>query len=297
MNWDDLKFVLALAEAGTLSGAARALDVSHATVARRVAAFEEELPSPLFEKSPAGYEVTALGMELLDVARAMQTQMFRLERVLSAWEAAPTGRVRVAVPGFFGPTVSAQIATAVRTEHPEIMLELYDGQTYANLRKQEADLAIRLFLGRIEDDPSVRIRKIGDFEWSFFAREDLVDQYDLSYPANDLSGVPMIRHSDLAPANPGFSWLKEHASPLNVVLECNSLNASLACAVAGLGACCLPDFAAKRSGLVRLTDPLLVGFGAIAMHPDMSRSPRVRLMAEFLMDVLQRDGMPFSGGA
>lgn len=78
------------------------------------------------------------------------------------------------------------------------------------------------------------------------------------------------------------------------MIECSSLTANLACVKAGLGAGCVPDFAAREAGLVRLTDPVFAMMGAVVMHPDMERSPRVRAVADFLVDYLRSQPAPFT---
>jgi DNA-binding transcriptional LysR family regulator len=86
IDWEDLRYVLAVAEASSLAAAARALRVNHTTVLRRVNAFEERLGLRVFERLPTGYALTAGGEELLAAARAMADTVAALERRLAALE-------------------------------------------------------------------------------------------------------------------------------------------------------------------------------------------------------------------
>ena len=83
IEWDDLGYVLAVAEHGGLAAAARALGVNHTTVLRRVNAFEEAQGLRLFERLPTGYALTAGGEEMLAAARSMSGVVADLERRLA----------------------------------------------------------------------------------------------------------------------------------------------------------------------------------------------------------------------
>src|SRR5712672_1273072 len=95
MEWDDLRYVLAVAEAGSLAGAARTLGVNHTTVLRRVGAFEKHLGLRLFERLPTGYVLTAGGEELIAAARQVNDTVIELERKLAGQDLRLSGTVRV----------------------------------------------------------------------------------------------------------------------------------------------------------------------------------------------------------
>jgi DNA-binding transcriptional LysR family regulator len=95
LEWDDLRFVLAVASAGSLAGAARALGVNHTTVLRRVIAFEKRLGLRLFERLPTGYVLTAGGEELIAAARRVEETITTLERKLAGRDSRLSGAVRI----------------------------------------------------------------------------------------------------------------------------------------------------------------------------------------------------------
>ena len=83
MDWDDLRFVLATARAGTLVAAATSLNVTHTTVSRRLRSLEDELGVLLFDRTPDGWLPTAAGEDLVDTAARMEVDVLSLEgRVL-----------------------------------------------------------------------------------------------------------------------------------------------------------------------------------------------------------------------
>ena len=84
MNWEDLRYFLAIASAGTLSGAARQLNVDQATISRRLAALEAELGTRLINRLPRRAELTSLGNEVLEQALAIEERMFSIKRLAVA---------------------------------------------------------------------------------------------------------------------------------------------------------------------------------------------------------------------
>jgi DNA-binding transcriptional LysR family regulator len=95
MEWDDLRYVLAVAHARSLAGAARALGVNHTTVLRRISAFEKTLGLRLFERLPTGYALTAGGEELIAAARQVSDTVIELERKLAGQDLRLSGTIRV----------------------------------------------------------------------------------------------------------------------------------------------------------------------------------------------------------
>ena len=92
-DWENLRHFLALARAGTLSGAARALRVDHATVSRRIAALEAELKMPLVERLPRSCRLTAAGSSVFEQVKAMEGAAFAIERQSQAQQTKLRGRV------------------------------------------------------------------------------------------------------------------------------------------------------------------------------------------------------------
>ena len=101
MNWDDARIFLAVARQGQILGAARALGLNHATVARRLDALEASLGTTLFRRRTNGTELTTAGERLLGPAELMESAS------LAAMEAAGAdsvieGTVRIGAPDGFG---------------------------------------------------------------------------------------------------------------------------------------------------------------------------------------------------
>jgi DNA-binding transcriptional LysR family regulator len=95
LDWDDLRFALAVASGGSLAAGARRIGVNHTTVLRRIAALEERLGVRLFERLPSGYALTPRGEELVEAARTIDETVNRLELRLAGTDLSVSGPVRV----------------------------------------------------------------------------------------------------------------------------------------------------------------------------------------------------------
>ena len=95
IDWDDLRFFLAVAAKGSISGAARDLRTTHSTVLRRLANLDEKLGARLFERLPAGYTMTAAGAQLRERLAGITQQIEAAQRQLSGLDTRPSGTLRV----------------------------------------------------------------------------------------------------------------------------------------------------------------------------------------------------------
>ncbi|ONX33914.1 LysR family transcriptional regulator, partial [Burkholderia cenocepacia] len=143
LSWDDLRLVLAVAQAGSLAGAARRLGISHATVFRRLAAIEAELGVKLFERTRAGYAPTPAGEDAAAAAERIQDEVHGVERRVAGRDVRPSGTVRVTTTDTLLSGLLSPVFAAFRHACPEITLEVSVSNAVFDLSKREADVAIR----------------------------------------------------------------------------------------------------------------------------------------------------------
>lgn len=143
-KWDDLKFVLAVAKAGGLSGAARALGVTHSTVSRRVSLFEQTLGTRLFERMPEGLVPTAAGLEAVESAKRVETELFSLDTRITARDSDLEGPLRVTAAQLIFQAQLADIMARFAERHPRIELTMLASNEVLSLQRREADVAIRV---------------------------------------------------------------------------------------------------------------------------------------------------------
>jgi len=144
MDWDNLKFFLALAETGSLSRAAKQHRVDHSTVARRVEALESELGVRLVERLTRSYRITAEGERVREQARKVKAGIAEIERLARETDSSPERIVRVSGPptllsGFLAPRL-----LSLQKELPGLRIDLVGEARMVNLSQGEADLALRL---------------------------------------------------------------------------------------------------------------------------------------------------------
>ena len=116
MNWDDLRFVLAVADEGSVAGAARVLNVNHATVLRRIAAFETAHGLRLFDKTARGYRISANRRELIEAMREAGISLNRIGDLIKAERPAVSGRLRITSTDSFCSLALPDIASDLARE-------------------------------------------------------------------------------------------------------------------------------------------------------------------------------------
>jgi molybdate transport repressor ModE-like protein len=274
-DWDDLRLVLAIARARSLSGAARALGINHATVFRRLGAIEARLGVRLFDRHKGGpgggYVPTAAGEELERVATGIDEQVVELDRRLTGHDLRLEGTLRVTtvetVAASLMPAVLARFAAA----YPGVTLELAVENAVASLRRHEADVAVR---PTAEPPEGLVGRRVAELAFAVYATRAYLQaagrraERDHAWIAVDdsLAHVPVGR------------WLRQLAPP-RVVLRANNFITMAEAAAAGIGLALLPCHTGDvHKDLVRVGG-VRPGLGSplwLLTHEDLRRTARVR---------------------
>ena len=277
LDWGHLRFFLALARTGSLSRAARALGVDRNTVARRVAALEEELGLSLYERGPQGWIRTSAGEELAALASRVEEDVLALARHADARDTAVAGTVRLTTASHVAARLFAPAVPSLRERHPGLVLELAVDQRPFDLTRREADLAVRM--GRPRETGLVT-RKLSDVAFRMYASPAYVGRRR----AVDLAADAFVGLDEVLARTPQERWLARVAPERRVVFRCNSTAALMAAAGAGVGVAVLPCFMADADpGLVRLDGPEPVPHELwLLVHGDLRRTPRVKAVIEWV---------------
>src|SRR6187402_2148819 len=148
IDWDDVRYFLAVARGGSVRAAAERVGVNHATVLRRIAQLEERLGVQMFEKLPSGYRLTAAGEEVLEFADQMEASSHQLETRVFGRDQSVRGLLRVTMaPPVATHLLMPDFADFARL-HPDIEMEIQSSGELANLTNREADVAIRVVYDR-----------------------------------------------------------------------------------------------------------------------------------------------------
>ena len=165
-GWDHYRSFLTVVRKGSLSAAARDLDLTQPTLGRHIAALEEAIGAKLFTRSQTGLKPTQTAMELLPHAEAMAASAEALQRAASGEADTTRGVVRVTASEIVGVEILPPILTAFREKHPEIAIELSLSNISQDLLRREADIAVRMVK---PTQKALVARKIGEVELSLFA--------------------------------------------------------------------------------------------------------------------------------
>lgn len=285
LNWDDLRVILAIAVAGTLSGAGRALGVSHATVFRRLGDIEDRLGVKLFERSRSGYAATLAGEEAADAARRIESEVLDIERRIAGRDLHPSGTVRVTTTDTLLVGLLSPIFTEFREAYGDIDLEIAVSNELFSLSRREADVAVRP--SSVLPEPLVG-RKIGVIAQAVYGHgEKGAETADVG----DLSSVAWVGPDESMAYRPLERWMREQGLAEAVRCRINTVLGMLAAVRDGAGLAVLPCYLADgEERLVRLgqTLPDLSTDLWLLTHPDLRDTVRIREFMDFVGAAVMR---------
>lgn len=276
LQWEDIRYFLALTRQGSLSGAARALAVEHSTVARRVETLEQALGLRLFDRLPRGWQLTTEGEDMVGLAEQMEEDAFAFERT-AIGAGALRGTVRISVPPSLASLFLVPRIAAVRERWSGISLEVIGELREVNLSRREADLALRL--GR-PSEPGLVVRALGKIGFGLYARA--------GYIAREENTWTFIGFDESLSHVPQQKWLDQYAANRPFSLRSNDQIALHSAARSGLGIACLPHYQARDdTELVQIstTTPVPSRDVWLVLHADVRRSPRVRAIADLITGI------------
>jgi DNA-binding transcriptional LysR family regulator len=280
LDWDDLRLALAIAQKGTLSGAARHLRVTHSTVFRRLGAIEQTLGVRLFERFRDGYAPTPAGEAAAMVAKRVAEEVVSLERQLSGQDLRPSGSVRITTTDTLG-AILMQHVPALRASHPDIRLDIAISNTMANLTRREADIALR----PTSEPPETLVgRRVAEIAHAIYGSREYVARR-ASERDHDWVGLDEA----LAETVVG-RWMRQNVRDDRVTCRVDALPALRDAARAGLGLALLPcyvgDIAAglRRAAYDAPSPPRSALW--LLTHDDLKRTARIRATIDFLVSAL-----------
>jgi DNA-binding transcriptional LysR family regulator len=281
MEWGDLQYVVALADAGSMVAAARALGVEHTTVSRRIAALERDLGVRLFIRTPDGQCPTSAGEAAIATARALQRSILELETAIAGTDDCPSGTVRLTTSEGFVAVVVPHLPR-LYGEYGDIKVELLTGNRVFDLSRNEVDIAIRLVPTERDD---LVVRHLSRVGWALYASPAYFAGSAVEAPA-DWKRHRVIHFDEALRGTPGQRWLAEHAPGAVVALRGNSIPSCAEAAAAGIGIACLPCLYGERDArLRRLGAPVTNGDVWLVAHPDRLRIVRNRVVWDFLLEL------------
>lgn len=289
LDWEDVRHFVALARAGTLSAAARALEVHHATVARRVARLESTLGCALFLRREGAFRLTGAGHATLEGAAGMEHAAAGL---VEGATGAPAKRVvrltstRSLLDGFLLSRLAPLVA-----EHPQLELDLIGDLRALSLTRHEADLALRLGAPRSGELVG---RRVATVTYAFYAAPSVLAALAGGAPAR------RIGFDEASQWVPEAVWLADTWPEDRPVYRAGSFLSQQLAARAGLGVALLPRFMGDPDpALERLPDQPLPAPRPVWLlrRRASSDEPHVRAVFDFVVGLFDRERALFAPGS
>ena len=274
LDWNDLRFVLETVRQGGISGAARALRVNHATVARRITAAEAAMGARLFDRHASGYRPTEAGREAARSAEQMEAASHDLGRRIGAKDQALSGPLTITAPQLLFDRALAPILRRFADRYPAIELKVVAANRELNLSRMEADVAFRI--SDTPGDTLVGRRVTTQNATVYVGREQAARLRD--DPALPLDWVRFAHW----PGPPEV--IKQNWPNRRVRMTVDDMYAAIAAVRENIGATRMPCFLGDPDPLMeRLPNVPLLPYRSlwVLAHPDLAKSAKVSTFTDF----------------
>ena len=281
-DWNRARAFLVTAEEGSLSAAARALGMAQPTLGRQVDALEQELGIALFERAGRGLILTPSGLELLEHVRAMGEAANRLSLSAFGQSQAIEGSVSIATSEVYAAYLLPNILAKLRREEPGIEITIVASSLPSDLRRREADIAIRNFR---PTEPDLIARKIRDVPARLYASPDYLDRIGRPQVPYDLRNADFIDIDATGALIHGLNAMGLNLTERNFPIATESYLVMWEYVRQGLGIGILDGNIGDADPLVERVlpdlEPLVFPIWLVA-HRELATSRRMRLVFDLL---------------
>lgn len=271
MEWSDVRIFLAVTRAGTLGGAARALQLSHPTIGRRLRALEQAVGHTLFQRTADGFVPTDEGAGIVALAEQMEEGALAMERRLAGREEKLQGSLRISSADWFGAYVLPPILADYARSYPHVDVEVLTGTRLFNLAQREADIAFRIVPFNAQDVVQRRLVRLPYGVYIAVGSPDPV--------FGDGAGFRLITHDTSTGHFPDIAWLQASFPNARPLLASNNRNVQARMCAQGIGIAVLPQVVGNQVGGLRrlqLTDEPPTRDIWMGYHRDLRRLNRLR---------------------
>lgn len=292
MNWDDVRIFLAVARAGQILGAARRLELNHATVSRRVAALEDALGAKLFRRLTTGSELTPSGERFLQTAERMEADMIAARSELAGGDEAISGIVRIGAPDGFGVAFLAARLGALTARHGDLRIQLVPVPRSFSLSRREADIAItteRPAEGRLV------AQKLVDYSLGLYASRAYARANGLPVTQAELKDHRLVGYVPDLVFSPSLACAQEFSPDWDAAFSISSALGQVEAVRSGAGIGILHAFIARALPdlvPVAAAKPIRRAYWLV-YHESVRPLRRIQAVAGFITGVVEREKLLF----
>jgi len=284
MEWSDVRIFLAVVRSGSFGGAARALDVSHPTVGRRIKALENEAEQALFRRTKDGLVLTDAGDAVLTIAESMEDSALAMERRLAGNHERLEGILRISAAEWFAGYVLAPVLAELTRRHPAVVPEVIASYRLLNLSRREADVAFRIVPF---SEPDIVQRRLMRIPYALYGSADTA-----SAMRKDPASVGLILMNTAQSHFPDVAWLLDRFPQARRAFTSTSRALQAQMCLRGMGMAVLPrPLGDATVGLQRIDTPdqppsrdVWVGY-----HHDLRHMDRLRAMLDIADAMLPQE--------
>lgn len=293
LDWDDLRFLLAVRESGSASAAARQLGVDKATVARRVTSLEAELGVRLLVRRASGWQPTAAGERAARTAREIERRISELRSDYASEHGSPRTPVTVTAPHWFCTELLLPALPKLLADGPWLDVSIAATSRVLNLPQREADVALRN--ARPEHGEFV-VRRAGELGSTIYASKTYAKHHPALTKRGDWARQRVVGYPDRVTYVPGFRWFDEAAAQSPAIVRTDDAKALTEALKAGVGMGVIPCFLGDREReLVRFTDELHRETIWLVSPLEAAGTRAVKLTSAFVANVFRDNARVLEG--
>ncbi|MFO6464251.1 LysR family transcriptional regulator [Jannaschia sp. KMU-145] len=286
-DWNRVRAFLVTAEEGSLSAAARALGLTQPTLGRQVEALEVELGVALFERHGRGLRPTAAGLDLLEHARRMGDGAAELALAVAGLGDDIAGEVSVSASDIYAARLLPPILGALHAAHPELRIEIVVDNQLSDLRRREADIAIRNVRPA---EPDLIGRKLRDANGRLYAATTLLERLGRPADPQGFAGAPVLEIDRTNALRGMMAGMGFPVEAMAFPYRTSNFVTAWEMVRAGHAICVLDDrIGDAEPGVERILpdlDPVVFPVWLVA-HRDVRRARRLRVVWEALAEGLR----------
>lgn len=268
------------------------MGVGIATLSRRIERLEDALGIPLFIRQQSGYVLTEDGTALIPGAESMEAAALAM-RAGSLDKREVSGTVRLATAENLATTLILPELPKLTTKHPALTVEIVTDIATVNLHRRDADLALRMVR---PERGNVTLQRVGTLGYGLYGAPDYLERYSATPDAANYDQHAFVAWGEGQSHLPSAQWVERILQSRAPAVTTTSLSTQIAAVKAGLGLAALPHFLAREAGLVSIdTDLGLDQAIYLVVQSDLTQALRVRVVAQFLRDIIQQNDSRLSG--